>query len=229
MTAQRQAPPIRTFKPRRRPLSPERAARFDELAPRWCLAESGDRFDPVAEFGRDAPLVVEIGIGFGDTLLAMAEDDRSTDVVGIDVHTPGIAASLVGIDDRGLTNVRLVHGDALDFLSRVGAESLAGIRLFFPDPWPKARHRHRRMVASGRLGRLVDALAPGGVLHIATDIDDYALHAQRECRADGRLAGGVIDRPDDRPVTRYERKGLAAGRSVTDLRYVKSTQSASAG
>lgn len=222
MTARPSAPPpIRTFKPRRRPLTAARAARFDELAPRWCLDRFDTPFDAVAVFGRSAPLVVEIGIGFGDALLAMAAEDPATDVVGIDVHTPGIAASLVGIDERGLTNIRLVQGDALDFLARVAPGTLAGIRLFFPDPWPKARHRHRRMVASGRLGGLVDALATGGELHIATDIDDYALHAQRECDADGRLEGGVIERPDARPITRYERKGLAAGRSATDLRYVR--------
>ncbi len=217
-------PPIRTFKPRRRPLTPARAAQFEELAPRWCLDESGgsdDSFDPVAVFGRTAPVVVEIGIGFGDTLLAMAEADPGIDLIGIDVHTPGIAASLVGIDARGLTNVRLVHGDALDFLDRVAPGALAGIRLFFPDPWPKARHRHRRMVASGRLRRLVDVLAPGGELHIATDIDDYALHARRECDAEERLVGGVVERPESRPITRYERKGLTAGRSVTDLRYLR--------
>lgn len=221
MTQPQTPPPIRTFKPRRRPLTAARAALFDELAPRWCLAESSEPLDPVVVFGRKAPLVVEIGIGFGDTMLAMAEAEPGIDTIGIDVHTPGIAASLVGIDERGLTNVRLVHGDALEFLGRIAAGTLAGIRLFFPDPWPKARHRHRRMVASGRLGRLVDALSPGGELHIATDIDDYALHARRECEADGRLDGGVIERPDARPVTRYERKGLAAGRSVTDLRYVR--------
>lgn len=212
-------PAVRTFKPRRRPLSPSRAARYDELAPRWSLDVGGPAIDPRTVFGRDAPLVVEIGIGFGDTLLAMAAEDPDTDVIGIDVHTPGVAATLVGIEERGLTNVRVVHGDALDFLERIRPATLAGIRLYFPDPWPKARHRHRRMVAAGRLGRLVDAIRPGGFLHIATDIDDYALHARHECDAEPRLAGGVIARPNARPVTRYERKGLDAGRSTTDLWY----------
>ena len=170
-------------------------------------------------FGRGAPRVVEIGIGFGEALLAMASADPSTDVIGIDVHTPGIAATVVAAADRGLTNVRVVHGDALDFLPRVPEGDLTGIRLFFPDPWPKARHRHRRMVAGGRLAALVRALGSGGFLHIATDIDDYALHAQRECDLDHRLSGGPIERPETRPVTRYERKGLRAGRIVTDLWY----------
>ena len=222
MTSERrgtETPPIRTFKPRRRPLTEARAALFDELAPAWSIDGSGDAVDLDAVFGRAAPRVVEIGIGFGEALLAMAAADPSTDVIGIDVHTPGIAATVVAAAERDLTNVRVVHGDALEFLARLPAGKLAGIRLFFPDPWPKARHRHRRMVAGGRLAVLVGALRPGGFLHIATDIDDYALHARRECERDGRLVGGPIERPDARPVTRYERKGLGAGRSVTDLRY----------
>ncbi len=212
-------PPIRTFKPRRRPLTAARAAEFDHLAPRWVLAESGEPLALSAVFGRIAPTVVEIGIGFGEALVAMADADPATDVVGVDVHTPGIAATVVEIERRHLTNVRVVHGDALDFLGRLPAGSLAGIRLFFPDPWPKARHRHRRMVAGGRLSVLVDALAPGGFIHIATDIDDYAAHARRECDADDRITGGPVDRPESRPTTRYERKGLTAGRTVTDLWY----------
>ena len=210
-------PPIRTFKPRRRPLTPARTELVAALTPVWCLDEVGPTFDPGAVFGRSAPLVVEIGIGLGDTLVEMASTEPEIDVIGIDVHTPGIAAALARIDERGLTNVRLVHGDALVFLERVAPGSLAGIRLFFPDPWPKARHRHRRMVSPERLARLVDAIAPGGFLHVATDIDDYAAQVERVCDAEDRLGGGVVARPSSRPVTRYERKGLAAGRSVTDL------------
>lgn len=213
------APPVRTFKPRRRPLSPARAELVDRLAPTWTLAESGDRLDVVGAFGRDAPVVLEIGIGAGEALTSMAAADPSTDVIGVDVHTPGVASALARVEELGLGNVRLVAGDALVFLDRVQPASLRGVRLFFPDPWPKARHRHRRMVAAGRLGRLVDALGPGGWLHIATDTDDYAVHARRACDDDGRLSGGPIDRPAWRPMTRYERKGLAAGRTVTDLWY----------
>ncbi len=213
------SPPVRTFKPRRRPLTAARTELIAALAPVWCLDEDGQAIDPGAVFGRAAPLVVEIGIGLGDTLVEMAAAEPKEDVIGIDVHTPGIAAALARIDERGLTNVRLVHGDALVFLDRVAAGSLAGIRLFFPDPWPKARHRNRRMVSPERLARLVDVLALGGSLHVATDIDDYAVQAQRVCDAEERLDGGVVERSPSRPVTRYERKGLAAGRSVTELVY----------
>lgn len=210
---------VRTFKPRRRPLTATRAARFAELAPRWCLAESGSPIDPAEVFGRVAPLVLEIGIGAGDALVPMAIADPTTDVIGADVHTPGVAAALAWVDEAGITNVRLVHGDALVFAHRLPPASLAGIRAYFPDPWPKARHRHRRLVAERHLVGLVDLLAPGGSLHLATDIDDYARHAGQVCGALAELDGGVVPRPADRPVTRYERKGLAAGREVVDLVY----------
>ena len=105
-------PPVRTFKPRRRPLSTERAALMDRLAPVWCLDETGPTLDPVEVFGRDAPLVVDIGIGFGDTSTTMAAARPDCDLIGCDVHTPGIASTLARIEEMSLTNLRLVHGDA---------------------------------------------------------------------------------------------------------------------
>lgn len=215
-------PRVRTFKPRRRPLTPARADLYERLAPRWCVETSGERFDPGAEFGRAAPLVVEIGIGFGDSLTTMAAVEPDVDVVGADVHTPGIASTLARIESMELTNVRLVHGDGLEFLDRIEDAVLAGIRIFFPDPWPKARHRHRRMTTDRNIARFVHLLAPGGTLHVATDIVDYAAQTRRVCDAHGGLRGGVVARPEWRPVTRYERKGLEAGHSVTDLLYRRS-------
>jgi tRNA (guanine-N7-)-methyltransferase len=211
--------PVRTFKPRRRPLSPARAALYDRLSPRWCLDEAGRELDPFEVFDRAAPLVLDIGIGIGDSLTEMAAAEPDADLIGADVHTPGIASSLARIEELRLTNVRLVHGDALVFLRRLPPGSLTGIRVFFPDPWPKARHRHRRMATPEHVERFVCALAPDGWIHLATDVDDYALQMQRVCDARVDLAGGPVDRPDRRPVTRYERKGLAAGRTSTDLVY----------
>lgn len=210
---------VRTFKPRRRPLSSERAALMARLEPRLCLPEVGDPLDPVEVFGREAPLVVDVGIGHGESLTTMAAADPGTDVIGCDVHTPGIASTLARLDATGSTNVRLVHGDALVFLDRITTGTLAGIRIYFPDPWPKARHRHRRMVSEEHVDRFARLLAPGGFLHVATDIDDYAAQTERVCGAHPELVGGVVDRPDWRPVTRYECKGLAAGRTITDLFY----------
>ena len=192
---------------------------MERLAPTWTLAEVGDELDPVAIFGRTAPLFLDIGIGAGDSLTSMAAAAPEHDLIGCDVHTPGIASTLARIETMELTNVRLVHGDALVFLDRIPSRSLAGIRIYFPDPWPKVRHRHRRMASEANLARFVGLLAPGGSLHLATDIDDYAAQAERVCDAHPMLDGGRIHRPAWRPVTRYERKGEAAGRTSVDLLY----------
>lgn len=219
-------PPIRTFKPRRRPLTPERAAQWERLAPSRLLAESGRAFDAIEAFGRAAPLVLDVGIGFGESTVEMALADPASDVIGADVHTPGIAAAMVRAHELWLPNVRLVHGDAMIFVDRLPTASLAGIRIFFPDPWPKARHRHRRITSEERIDRLTDLLAPDGTLHIATDVADYADMTERVCDGHRLLDGGVIERPAWRPSTRYERKGLAAGREVTDLVYRKISRAA---
>jgi tRNA (guanine-N7-)-methyltransferase len=192
---------------------------FDRLKPLWCLDEVGCEFDPVAVFGRGAPLVFEIGIGSGESLTSAAADDPETDLIGADVHTPGVAATLARIDSMGLTNVRLLHGDAMVFLERLTPRSLAGIRIFFPDPWPKARHRHRRITSSANIDRFVSLLQQGGSLHVATDIAEYAAATQYVCAAHPELDGGVVARPEWRVVTRYETKGIEADRTATDLIY----------
>lgn len=210
---------IATFKPRRRQLSPARAALYERLRPIWCVDADGGPFDAAEVFGRSAPLVLDIGIGYGDSLTTAAAAEPDLDLIGADVHTPGIASTLARIESMGLTNVRLLHGDALHFVERLPVGSLAAIRIYFPDPWHKARHRNRRMASDANIDRFCMLLAPGGTLHVATDIDDYAAQVRRLCDAEGRLLGGVIERPPWRPETRYERKGLEAGRHVTDLLY----------
>jgi tRNA (guanine-N7-)-methyltransferase len=211
----------RTFKPRRRRLSPLRAHMLAAGIPRWALDETGPMLDLVDVFVRDAPVVLDVGIGAGDALVPLAAAEPGIDVIGCDVHTPGIAAVMVAIDEHDLTNVRVVHGDVLGFLDRLPAASLAGVRIWFPDPWPKARQRHRRLVRADVLAHLVPLLQPGGWLHLATDIDDYAVQMSRVCDDHRELAGGAIERPEWRPVTRYERRGLDAGRTVTDLWYTR--------
>lgn len=210
---------VRTFKPRRRQLTPARAALYERLRPTLCLEVEGDPFDPVREFGRAAPLILDIGIGHGDSLTTAAAADPATDVIGADVHTPGIASTLARIEAMGLDNVRLVHGDALRFAERLAPGSLSGIRLYFPDPWHKARHRDRRMASPENLELFCTLLAPEGTWHVATDMNDYALLVRRLADARDDLDGGLVERPPWRPVTRYERKGLDAGRTVTDLIY----------
>lgn len=192
---------------------------MERLSPALCLDPEGGRFDAAAEFGRVAPLVLDIGIGFGDSLTTSAGAEPHIDLIGADVHTPGIASTLARIEAMSLTNVRLLHGDALGFVERLAPAALAGIRLYFPDPWPKAKHRGRRMASPERIDRFVELLEPGGTLHVATDIDDYACQVERLCGDHSHLVGGEVDRPSWRPMTRYELKGIAAGRTVTDLLY----------
>lgn len=216
-------PPVRTFKPRRRSLTPRRAELFARLAPRFCLEEQGPPIDLAGVFGRESGVVLDIGFGIADCLLPIAVAEPELDVIGVEVHTPGIAGALAGIEQHGLTNVRLVHGDALLFLDRLPARSLAGVRIFFPDPWPKARHRHRRLVRDDVIARLVTLLRVGGWLHLATDNDEYAAQMRAVCDANDALVGGPISRPAERPLTRYEQKGVEAGRSIVDFRYRRTT------
>ncbi len=214
-------PPVRTFNPRRRALSPARAAAHARLAPRWGLDEVGPVLDVAEVFGRVAPVVLEIGFGAGEGTVALATARPEEDIVAVDVHTPGVARLLQRIEADGLTNVRVVHGDALVFLQRIAPDTLHGIRVFFPDPWPKARHRRRRLVRPDVVADFVDRLVVGGTLHLATDVEDYARQMVEVCGAEPRLAGGVVERPAWRPLTRFEVQARAAGRPVTDLRYVR--------
>lgn len=212
-------PPVRTFKPRRRSLSQARAALFERLEPFYAIEESGPPLDLAAVFGRRAPVVLDIGIGAGDVLVEMAVAEPELDVIGCDVHTPGIAAVLAGIEEHSLRNVRVVHGDALSFLDRILPETLTGVRIYFPDPWPKARHQHRRLVSAVVVARLVDLMTPSGWIHIATDNADYAEQIGDVCGGHPQLGGGPIPRPPSRPTTRYERKGIEAGRTIVDFWY----------
>jgi len=196
-------------------LSPSRQAVLDEHGPQWLLALTGDTL----VFTR--PTVLEIGIGGGEALLAMAAADPDTDVIGVDVHTPGIAAVVQAIVAERRGNMHLVDGDVLEFAGRLPAGGLAGISIFFPDPWPKQSQRWRRLVTAEHVDRLVPTLAPGGYVHLATDIADYAEQMVAVCGAHPELHGGPIERPATRPVTRYERKGLDAGRTIVDLWYIR--------
>jgi tRNA (guanine-N7-)-methyltransferase len=210
-----------TFKARRRGLSPARQARFTEWLDRWGLDETGPVIDWSAQFDAPSPVVLDIGFGHGESISQMALADAATAVVGLEIHTPGVATLLQEIDTHGLTNVRVVHGDALVFLDRVAPSSLAGVRIYFPDPWPKVRQHHRRFVDVEVVQALTDRLRIGGTLHLATDIADYATVMQDACGADERLTGGEIERPPFRPLTRFERRGIDEGRHPTDLWFVR--------
>jgi tRNA (guanine-N7-)-methyltransferase len=211
--------PAASFRQRQRRLSPKRQAEFDEWIARWSLAVQGPPLDWREVFGRSGDVVLEIGFGHGESTIEMATADPATDVVGVEVHRPGVVTVLDAIEHRGLHHVRVVHGDVLVFLDRIPAGSLAGIRIFFPDPWTKRRNHHRRLVGADVVAALADRLRAGGTLHLATDIADYADAMESACATDPRLTGGRIARPEWRPLTRFEQRGIDAGRSPVDLRY----------
>lgn len=217
--------PALTFKVRRRGLSSKRQAEFDEWLPRWSIPMTGPLLDWAEVFpddsGRDPSrgVVLDIGYGHGESTIAMAHAEPHLDVIGVEVHDPGVVTVLDAIVNDPLVNVRVVHGDAVVFLDRVPPESLRAVRIFFPDPWKKQRQHHRRLVRADIAIALVDRLEIGGELHLATDIADYAEQMKRVCDAEERLDGGEVDRPESRPVTRFERRGLDEGRPPTDLVY----------
>ncbi|WP_250007272.1 tRNA (guanosine(46)-N7)-methyltransferase TrmB [Actinoplanes sp. M2I2] len=173
-----------------------------------------------------APKVLEIGFGMGDTLAAMAAADPARDYLGIEVHTPGIGNLLAEIQDHRLSNVRVALGDAMQLVHRLAPGSLDAVHIFFPDPWPKARHHKRRLVQPANIALLRDRLRPGGLLHCATDWPGYAEAMAATLDADPGLE--FVDRERaGRPETKFERRGVGAGRPITDLRYRRRTANGS--
>lgn len=195
---------------------------------RWGIDVRGPELSFDAIFGRRDRVVLDIGFGSGEALIELAETRRDEHVIGVDVHTPGVAAVLEAIEARALQNVRVAEGDVLDLAERMPPHSLATIRVFFPDPWPKRRQRVRRLIRGDVIDRLAPLLQPGGTLHVATDDTDYAEQIERVCNAHPSLKGGVIERPAWRPVTRYEQRALDEGRRSLDLIYTSSDNAESA-
>ena len=197
------------------------ARALDELGPRFVLPFTGEAIDAEAVFGRRAPLIVEIGFGMGDATAAIAADHPHLDFVGVEVHEAGVGALLRRIGERGLANLRIVRHDAVDVLrSMVPPDSLAGVHVFFPDPWPKKRHHKRRLIQPGFVELLASRLAPGGLVHCATDWEPYAqqmLEVLSACAALANTAAGYAERPAMRPMTKFEARGLKLGHGVWDL------------
>jgi tRNA (guanine-N7-)-methyltransferase len=175
-------------------------------------------YDPPTWFGRAAPLILEIGSGMGESTAALAAAEPDVDHLAVEVFEPGIAALLMRTTE--LTNLVVLRGDAVTLLSeKVPESSLAGIRIFFPDPWPKRRHHKRRLVQPAFVALVATRLRPGGTLHMATDWADYAEQMRAVADAEPRLVGGEVPRPPWRPVTKFEARAQAEGRDVHDFVY----------
>jgi tRNA (guanine-N7-)-methyltransferase len=219
--------PLRSFTLRRRSLGPSRQDQYQRLLPLYSLAVDGPPIDLAAVFGIASAAgpprryVLDIGFGYGDALIDLAKERPDELVVGVEVHTPGVAHVLDAIETHGLKNVRVVEGDVTEFVRRLPAEALHEVRVWFPDPWLKRRQHRRRLVSATFLDTVVGLLGDGGVVHVATDITDYARHTQALCDAHPLLTGQRVPRPDWRPLTSYERRGRQAGRDAVDLVYRK--------
>jgi tRNA (guanine-N7-)-methyltransferase len=204
-----------------------------ELAPRWVLPYSAQPVDLAGAFGRAAPRVVEIGFGMGDATAQIAAARPDTDFLGIEVHPPGVGALLQRIAERGLTNLRIVQHDAVEVLEQmIEPASLAGVHVFFPDPWHKKRHHKRRLIQPPFVALLASRLAPGGYLHCATDWQPYAEQMLEVLSAEPLLANrfdGYAPRPDYRPLTKFEHRGLKLGHGVWDLVFTRATSPSPSG
>ncbi len=223
-------PRVTSFRSRRGTLSPAQQRDWDELWPVYGrnVAPGPDGvtaavppLDVPAQFGRTAPLVLEIGCGTGVSTAAMAAVEPAVDVLAVEVYQPGIAQLLGAIRERGLTNVRVIRGDGVVVMrDMLRPGSLTGLRLFFPDPWPKARHHKRRIVSTGTLARMRDLLADDGVLHIATDHAGYAEWITEHLAAEPGLVP-LTGRPSpislERPTTKFEGRAHREGRPVTEF------------
>lgn len=181
---------------------------------------------PLAEaFPHSQPLVVEIGFGMGDSLVAMAAADPGRNFIGVEVHPPGVGRLLTLAADAELTNLRVYMADAVDvFRTAIAPQSVARIQVFFPDPWPKKRHHKRRLIQPQFVQLLTHALQPGGILHCATDWQPYADHMLEVLQGEPALCNtceGFAERPDYRPKTKFEMRGEALGHQVFDLLFSK--------
>jgi tRNA (guanine-N7-)-methyltransferase len=220
---------VRSFVLREGRLTAGQARAFAELWPRYGVDwVPGTVVDPGALFGDDRPVVLEIGFGNGESLAEMADARPEHNFLGLEVHRPGVGHLLLEIERRGLRNLRVMRADALELLrDGLPEASLEAVQLFFPDPWPKKRHHKRRIVRPELVRLLARALAPGGILHTATDWEPYAeqmlalLDGADELFENRAGPGRYAPRPPERPVTKFERRGERLGHRARDLVYVR--------
>ena len=211
---------VRTTRRRGRTSAAKQAALRD-LGPRWGIPGDGPWDDDhlAAAFGRGGPLLVDIGVGDGSATRAWATAHPDARVLALELHRPGIARLLEDLEREGPTNVRVMEADALAVCAELAPGSVTALRALFPDPWPKRRHVERRIVDRAFVTLAATLLVPGGTLQLATDWDDYAEHMRTMVATERRLVPVALPGRPDRPTTAYERRGLAAGRTITDLWY----------
>lgn len=212
---------IRSFVRRAGRTTTGQAKAFEALAPSFVLPFTGLPLDAAAVFGREAPLILEIGFGMGEATAHIARVRPDENFLCCEVHEPGVGALLKRIGEQGLTNIRILAHDAVEVVDRMlPAQSLDGVHIFFPDPWHKKRHHKRRLIQPPLIARLATRIKPGGYLHCATDWEPYAQQMLQVLEAEPRLANtvqGFAPKPDYRPLTKFENRGLRLGHGVWDV------------
>ena len=212
---------IRSYVLRQGRVSNAQKRAHETLMPRYGIAFTNEPIDFDRTFGRSAPRVLEIGFGMGETTATIAAAHPGTDYLALEVHTPGVGSLLKQLDEQSLANVRIVQHDAVEVLERMIPDaSLDGAHIFFPDPWPKKRHHKRRLIQPPLVSLLAGRLKPGGYVHAATDWEEYAQQILEVFEGEPLLENTADDyapRPDYRPLTKFEQRGLKLGHGVWDI------------
>jgi tRNA (guanine-N7-)-methyltransferase len=198
---------------------------FDQFGPQFLVPYRPERLDVQAAFGRRAPLILEIGFGMGDATAKIAQGRPNDNFLCCEVHEPGVGALLKRCGEDAIGNIRIVRHDAVEVMNdMLGEDSLDGVHIFFPDPWHKSRHHKRRLIQPAFVQRLAQHIRPGGYLHLATDWQPYAAQMMQVLRAEPLLTNmgdaaqeGFAHKPDYRPLTKFENRGLKLGHGVWDL------------
>ena len=203
-------------------ITPAQQEARDNLWAKFGVEFQESEIDLRTLFTSAQPIVMEIGYGMGEATWQIAKADPSTNYLGVEVHMPGVGKLMARLDEYELTNVRLIERDVFEvFYYMVKDQSLDGVHLFFPDPWPKKRHFKRRIINERFLADVSAKLKPGGYLHIATDWVPYAEWIKEVFSQTKLFTGGVVDRPDWRPLTRFEGQGISKDHAVNDFRFLK--------
>ena len=212
---------IRSFVLRQGRVSNAQQRYYDEMMAKIGVPYRAAALDLDAVFGRSAPHIFEIGFGMGETSATIAETNPQNDYLGVEVHTPGVGSLCKLIAEKNLANQRIIQHDAVEVLrDMIQPDSLDGVHIFFPDPWPKARHHKRRLIQPPLVAMLASRLKPGGYIHCATDWENYAEQMLEVLSAEPLLQNTAADyapRPDYRPLTKFEQRGLRLGHGVWDL------------
>jgi tRNA (guanine-N7-)-methyltransferase len=212
---------IRSYVLRQGRVSPAQQRACETLLPRFGIAYTAQTLNLEQAFGRSAPKILEIGFGMGDSTATIALAHPENDYLALEVHTPGVGNLLKLIDSQQISNIRIIQHDAVEVLrDMIAANTLDGVHIFFPDPWHKARHNKRRLIQTPFIAQLATKLKPGGYIHVATDWQDYAEQALAVLTAEPLLentAEGYAPRPDYRPLTKFEQRGIRLGHGVWDM------------